>query len=723
MRKNNILIVVACLFIILIGWFAGLKDLLSNVETIMYDWRAKIAVDAGPFNSGFSHSDPNIILLTDDQNTNDKLNKYVELGIGRWPWPRKTWGDVITFINNGKPKAIVFDIKFEGSEGYGQNDIYSDKYMSEVLKKNKNVIIGIAMSSPRVSIAKEVELLSQRKKLNNDQLDFYIYKLLKLSSSVVKKSLSLNIDDSLIKKTDSRDKNTQNFLNNITFYGNSAISSEILESSSYIGAINLKTGNGLVSREHSPLYRLAKSNTIQYIPSLPLSTVIALSEKGEQSDFKLYLDRIESKNRVIPLDGDGKFLINWHGAAGTYKNISIAKVLLSDAYEKGKLKKINQDEKISSSFFKDKIVVIGQTAPGTDFHPTPMGMVYPGTEIIATSIDNLLHDTLKGNKTARKFLKNTNFISNLLIVLLFCSAIVVFTIKARSNVLSLVYFFLIVFLFIIFALILFVHPQLRIAVNMTYPLIFMIIASISSNLYKIYVGRQDKKQIENLFGKFVSPQVLEKLLKDPKSVSREGQRKIMTVLFSDIRGFTSLSEKIPPDQLISQLNEYMTEMVEVILKYNGTLDKYIGDAIMAFYGDPLPMKDHALRAVLTAIDMMKSLNSLNAKWKIENRPILDIGLGINTGEMIVGHMGSPRLLDYTVIGDNVNLASRLEGLNKEYKTNIIISESTYEQVKEFINAEYLDECKVKGKVNAVKIYSVVGIKDGVQVENFFIKAF
>ncbi len=158
----------------------------------------------------------------------------------------------------------------------------------------------------------------------------------------------------------------------------------------------------------------------------------------------------------------------------------------------------------------------------------------------------------------------------------------------------------------------------------------------------------------------------------------------------------------------------MTEMVEVILKYNGTLDKYIGDAIMAFYNDPVEMEDHALRAVLTAIDMKETLDRLNEKWKAEGKTTLNIGLGINTGEMIVGHMGSPRLVDYTVIGDNVNLASRLEGLNKEYGTNIIISESTYDMVKEHIETDYLDECTVKGKKNAVKIYAVKGIKTNIK---------
>lgn len=717
--SKNILIVFISVFIVLIGWFSGIKNLLDEIETITYDWRAKISVDGGPLSSKFKKADSNIILLTDDQYTNDKLSMHPELGLGRWPWPRKVWGDVISYINKGNPKAIVFDVKFEGDEGNTKENKMSDKYMADILSEHRNVVLGIALSYPRNSISKEISLLANSKNnLTQDNLDFYVYNQLKVKSANINDSLALDIDDSDIKKTDVADKNIQNLLNNITFYGNSAINKGILNSIDYIGSINLKSGKSLVARYHLPLYRLVKDDKVQYIPSLPLATVMALSDKEENKSYKLYADRIESKNRVIQFDEDGKFLVNWHGKASTYKNISISKVLLSDAYEKGKLKSIEENDKLPSDFFKDKIIVIGQTAPGTDFHPAPMEMVYPGPEIIATCIDNLLNDTLKQSSDKRKFIQKADFITNFIIIMIFCSGIIIFTLRAKSNLFSFIWFLMVIFFFIALSLILFVHPSIRLWINMTYPVLLMITSAIITYLYKIHVESKDKKQIEGLFGKFVSPQVLDKLLKDPKSISHEGQRKVMTVLFSDIRGFTTLSEKIPPDKLIAQLNEYITEMVEVILKYNGTLDKYIGDAIMAFYGDPLPMKDHALRAVLTAIDMRDTLQTLNKKWELEGRPVLNIGIGLNTGDMIVGHMGSPRLVDYTVIGDNVNLASRLEGLTKDYKTCIIISEATYNDISDFINVEYLDECKVKGKDIPVKIYSVISVKDNINVEEY-----
>ena len=200
--------------------------------------------------------------------------------------------------------------------------------------------------------------------------------------------------------------------------------------------------------------------------------------------------------------------------------------------------------------------------------------------------------------------------------------------------------------------------------------------------------------------------MLKKILEDPSILSKESVKKEMTVLFSDIREFTTLSENIPAQEFLPQLNEYFEAVVDIILGYNGTIDKYMGDAIMVFYGDPLPMEDHAKRAVMTAFDILDALNMLNVKWKSENKPTLNIGIGINTGEMNVCPIGSKKILNYTVMGDNVNLASRLEGLNKNFNTNVIIGESTYEAVKDIVNATYHGENAIKGKNQSVKVYSI-----------------
>ncbi|MFB0520639.1 MAG: adenylate/guanylate cyclase domain-containing protein [Desulfatiglandales bacterium] len=196
-----------------------------------------------------------------------------------------------------------------------------------------------------------------------------------------------------------------------------------------------------------------------------------------------------------------------------------------------------------------------------------------------------------------------------------------------------------------------------------------------------------------------------------KAIQLGGERKELSVLFSDIRGFTTIAEGLAPEDLVHLLNEYHTLMTDVVFKYRGTLDKYMGDAIMAIYGAPLDLPDHPIKACQSVLEMIQELRRLNQKWLGEGKQPMDIGIGINTGSMMVGNMGSKDRFAFTVMGDSVNLGSRLEGANKNYRTNIIIGEDTFERVKnEFVCME-LDSVRVKGKTQPVKIYGLVGYKD------------
>jgi len=226
--------------------------------------------------------------------------------------------------------------------------------------------------------------------------------------------------------------------------------------------------------------------------------------------------------------------------------------------------------------------------------------------------------------------------------------------------------------------------------------------------WRFFTEEKEKRWLKKTFGQYLSPAVINEIMKSPDALALGGKRQEMTVLFSDIRGFTTISEASSPEEVVALLNEYLTKMTEIVFKYQGTLDKFIGDAVMAFWNAPVEQKDHPRRAVLCAIDMIEELKKLQVKWRAEGKPVLDIGIGVNTGDMVVGNMGSLERMDYTVIGDNVNLGSRLESLNKEFKTHIIISESTYNNVRDIVNARSLGSTKVKGKEKAVQIYGVEG---------------
>jgi adenylate cyclase len=221
---------------------------------------------------------------------------------------------------------------------------------------------------------------------------------------------------------------------------------------------------------------------------------------------------------------------------------------------------------------------------------------------------------------------------------------------------------------------------------------------------------REKRKIRKTFSQYLSPGVIELIEKDPEKYIRPGgEMKELSVLFSDIRGFTTISEKLTPDQLVLLLNEYFGHMTDIVFATDGTLDKYIGDAIMAFWGSPYPQEDHAYRSCSCALQMVRGLAQLNAKWKAAGHPPMAIGIGLNTGQVNVGNMGSARRLSWTVMGDNVNLASRLEGITKQYHVQLIISEATYKQVSSQFVCRELDKIRVKGKNLPVNIYELLDV--------------
>ncbi len=224
-------------------------------------------------------------------------------------------------------------------------------------------------------------------------------------------------------------------------------------------------------------------------------------------------------------------------------------------------------------------------------------------------------------------------------------------------------------------------------------------------------GLKERDFVKDTFGKYMSKQVADEILRNPESITLGGKKQEVTILFSDIRGFTPFAEGRPPEEVISHLNEYMSAMVDVVIKYEGIVDKFIGDAIMALYGSPIRRDDDPLRAVRTALEMQQRLVDLNRTWEAQGKHPFKIGIGINTGEVIVVNIGDILKMEYTVIGDNVNIASRIEGLTKDYECPIIISQSTYDRVKNHVRVRKLETTIMKGKSQAVEIYELLGMTE------------
>lgn len=348
---------------------------------------------------------------------------------------------------------------------------------------------------------------------------------------------------------------------------------------------------------------------------------------------------------------------------------------------------------------RDKIVFIGYTAFGLfDLRVTPLSPRTPGVEIHANAADDLLNNTF--NRHASLPL---TFAIMLILAALFGAAIG----AIRSQLLSA--------LIAIagvggWAIATFIFLEHGFVVRGVAGMSSIALTWVAITAVEFAAEQRQTLQLKTTFGRYVSPQILTHILAHPEKVQLGGERRDLTILFSDIRGFTSISEASEPEQVVEMLNEYLTRMVEILLAHGGTLDKFIGDAVMGFWNAPAFDPEHPRRAVRCAIEMIAETARLRERWETEGKAAIRIGIGINTGDAVVGNIGAEQVFGYTVIGDAVNLASRLESLNKEYKTEIIVSEFTLARIGEEYDVVYLDDVKVKGKANAVKIYEVRGMR-------------
>ena len=385
---------------------------------------------------------------------------------------------------------------------------------------------------------------------------------------------------------------------------------------------------------------------------------------------------------IVRPDDVSRLMVNFHGPARTYPYISFG-----DAAKK----------QFPPGTFKDKIVLVGASATGIgDLRVTPFGgLDFPGVEIHANLIDNILN---------RQFLKRSGkeVLTDLFFILLFGLPLGIWLAVVQPRWMALGFALLLPFAAIVYFA--FLHGSW---LNFIVPALFTLVPNVSLvALYRVLIEEQEKRKVRGAFQQYVSPEVIRRLLADPERV--KPRKSEITILFSDVRGFTSISESLDAQELADLLNGYLTEMTRIIFRNQGTLDKYIGDAVMALWGAPFDEPDHATRACEAALSMLARLAELQKEWRAQGKPVMDIGVGINTGIASVGNMGSSLRYGYTAMGDSVNLASRLEGLNKEYGTRIIISESTHNALRsDRTLVRELDMIRVKGKLLPVTIYDVL----------------
>ncbi len=389
----------------------------------------------------------------------------------------------------------------------------------------------------------------------------------------------------------------------------------------------------------------------------------------------------------IPTDRFGRLLVNYRGPAKTFKYISAYDVYMN---------------KVAKKDIEGKFILMGTSAAGLlDLRATPFDSVYPGVEAHANAIDNII----KGD-----FLYRPSWAEGANLALILGGVIITVVLTAyASAVVGSAVFVAIFSLFVAFEY--YMLFSKGIVLNILFPLSAMLLSFMSLSLMNYFLESRQKDFIKAKFAKKVSPAVVDDLLKHADMNSFEIKEKFVTIFFSDIRGFTTLSEAMgSPKALIGLLNEYMTPMVDIIVESKGTVDKFIGDAIMAYWNAPNEVQNHEDAAVGSAVKQIRALSELNKKLEEDGKPKIEIGIGINTGDVTVGEMGSYGRADYTIIGDPVNLASRLEGLCKPYHAHIVISEFTKSGLKSEYTLRELDLVRVKGKNEPVSIYEVLDDK-------------
>ncbi|UCB44982.1 MAG: CHASE2 domain-containing protein [Spirochaetota bacterium] len=579
--------------------------------------------------------------------------------LGRYPWKRSVYAEFLDNVNKDEqysPIGVLIDVLFTED-----SDMREDSILINALTRYKNNTIidmfaDYSSQIPSVSqeIKERVDMIDHLGIISEDETEQLVNIITPPIKGIIESGVMIGPvttrygTNPRLAAKEGADKTARRF--------------------SMVVKIDDKYYPSAVLRMAMLHYKVSQENLVVNMGESIVLKDATTPETGKRQDL------------YIPIDSQGSLLINFYGRPGTFQVRSFSDVV---------------EGRVSNRYFKDKLIMVGVYAEGLqDIHNTPFGSMF-GIEMMSNIVTQLLN---------REFLFFSNDWITILLIIAF-GLLISYIVGRRSILVSYVATFILAFIY--FFVVIFLFDRSRYILNLSAPLVTAVITLFSMIAYRILTEEREKKVIQGMFSNYVSKSVVDELLKHPEKLELGGEDKEITVLFSDIRGFTTLSERLTPQQLVAHLNEYLSAMTDIIFQYEGTLDKYVGDEIMAFWNAPIEQENHAELACTTALDQMKKLHELNSTSREAKK--LNIGIGLNTGIMTVGNMGSKSRMDYTLMGDNVNLGARLEGTNKVYGTNIIVSEYTYEKIKDKYLLRELDNIRVKGKKKPVKIYELIDV--------------
>ncbi|MDH4127983.1 MAG: CHASE2 domain-containing protein [Spirochaetota bacterium] len=653
------------------------------------------------------------------------------------------------------------------------NKIYrdddDDNHFSKFISNTKkgSTIFGFDVGSPESKIYKiyhnkpykKIEEEAKKNKIPTDK-GYNKKQLIKmiLKAKYIKKYIKEIESYALPLNTREFEKNSSISLEH--YYSVNPPFKEYLKKVKYIASI-------IATQDFDGLYRrlpLVWKYNNKYYPTLSFASYLAYKENRGEKIVKLKMEGNKlityiNKNdkliidRKIPLDNEGNLRLKYYGWANKdgseYFDINMISIYtlqdkiskLYAAYNKAGIKPIYEDDrelcqniskyyemlntikdkidektfnsfklggaekKIINADLEGKLIMFATIAPGLlDLRPTPFLEKEAGAHLHISSLDNILQND---------FLSETPSIFMIISIILISILIGVLT-AGNSMIRSALTWFILTLIIVGSGIVLFVYGN--IIYDITIPIFSVFLVFLFDSIIDYFAEQKEKGYIKGAFGQYLSPKVIDIIMNDPSKLALGGQRKIITAFFSDVAGFSTISEKLTPDELVALLNDYLTDMCDIAAKYDGTVDKFEGDAIIAFWGAPLDEAEHAKLACYTTIEMQERLGELRKIWTAENRDPLIANMrmrvGLNSGPAVIGNMGSKNRMDYTMMGDTVNLAARLEGANKFYGTFSMISDATYVMAKDSIEVRELDKIQVVGKKEAVIVYELLAKKGG-----------
>ena len=653
-----------------------LTDLMDSYEYKSYDARMK---SGAAFSEEASIDD--VVIIDIEQNSVESMGNY-------HAWPHAFHGQLTDVVSSGNPKALIFDIIFDekGTDNYYLMDALASNQAETSLELQQATDQFLVSNDPTrfVWSTSQSDVAYHALVFENSDTTNFLYSMDQIPEAYNASNHVIKISPDIAEKLPTGER-----LGNTYF--------DLLTSSHGTGAANFpQDEDGIIRRAPTAIHFKGSGEVFPTLVLAAAKDILGIASDGFIYDFDNHVLRLQDTTgtvvREIPIDDQGRMYVNYYGMYKTFYYIPYMYCFDPDM--------------LDPSYWEGKVALVGSSLPGLmDLRNTPVQETFAGVEIHA----NVIHSILKN-----EFVTRSSSGQNLLSIFLLSILIGALSAAPKKPIWGIFVLVGGVVVWLLFAYNQFFND--RMMWEVVRPTLSMVLTSLSVFSYTFIILNKDKRFLKNTFGTYISPELIEQMVDKKEEPKLGGSEAVHTAFFTDIQSFSSFSEQMSATDLVELLNSYLTDMTTILLDNQGTLDKYIGDAIVGFFGAPMPVENHEYQACITAIKMQTQLKVLRKKWKAEgdrwptNVHGLQNRIGIHTGSMVTGNMGSTQRMNYTMMGDSVNLAARLESSAKQYGVYIQISEDTYGAVKDTMTVRRLDHIVVIGRKEPIQTYELISEK-------------